>query len=101
MDHMTRAFCLMLAGLALGVQGLDARHAAETRTAPESPAAVVCTFENPSYAGACTEQTTRTAKETPAAACRPILDCLNNPMCSKTYCKATSIRQGWTLKSAQ
>lgn len=65
------------------------------------PVTVTCTFENPSYPGSCVEATTRTGRETAAAACKPILDCLNNPLCSKSYCKATSIRQGWTLKSTE
>ncbi len=62
---------------------------------------VTCAFVNASYVGDCVEKTTREEKEKPAAACKPILDCLNNPNCVKTYCGATSIRQGWTLKSAK
>jgi hypothetical protein len=62
---------------------------------------VTCTFANPAYAGDCTEKTTRTEKEKPAAACRPILDCLNNPNCVKNYCQGTDVRQGWTLKKAE
>jgi hypothetical protein len=96
---MTRALRVLLATVALALQGFGARPAAAPRAT--TPASVVCTFENPSYAGACVEKTTRDAKQTPAAACQPILDCLNNPMCSKTYCRATAIRQGWTLKSAE
>lgn len=75
--------------------------AAIPRTALAPPVEVTCAFANPSYAGDCVEKTTREEKEKPAAVCRPILDCLNNPRCVKTYCQATSIRQGWTLKSAQ
>ena len=66
-----------------------------------APSTVTCTFENPSYAGACVESTTREGNVTPAAACTPILECLNNARCVKTYCQSTSIRQGWTLKSAE
>jgi hypothetical protein len=66
-----------------------------------APVKVTCTFENPGYAGACVEWTTREGNVTPAAACGPILDCLNDARCVKTYCQSTSIRQGWTLKSAE
>ena len=62
---------------------------------------VTCTFSNRSYAGDCVEKTTRTAKQKPAAACKPILECLNNPRCAKDYCQSTTIRQGWTLKKAE
>ncbi len=71
------------------------------RTVLAPPVAVTCTFANPSFAGDCVEKTTRQEKEKPAAACQPILDCINNPGCVKTYCQATQIRQGWTLKSAE
>ena len=33
--------------------------------------------------------------------CKPILDCLNDTRCIKTYCGATTIRQGWVLESAR
>ena len=62
---------------------------------------VTCTFSNPAYAGTCVEGTTRTAKQKPADACKPILNCLNNPLCAKNYCRATTIRQGWKLSSAR
>ncbi len=75
--------------------------AASSRTALAPPVAVTCTFVNPAYAGACVEKTTRDEKQKPAAACAPILDCLNNPNCAKTYCSSTTIRQRWTLKSAE
>ncbi len=75
--------------------------AALPRIALAPPVEVTCTFANPSYAGDCVEKTTREEKQKPAVACKPILDCLNNPRCVKTYCQATSIRQGWTLKSAE
>jgi len=68
---------------------------------PAPPIAVTCTFSNHSYAGDCVEKTTRTEKDKPETACRPILDCLNNPRCAKSYCQATTIRQGWTLKKAE
>jgi len=77
------------------------RASADWRQREPPPIAVTCTFANPSYAGDCVEKTTRTEKEKPAAACRPILDCLNNPRCVKNYCQATTIRQGWTLKKVE
>jgi hypothetical protein len=75
--------------------------AAVPRAALAPPIEVTCTLANPSYVGDCVEKTTRQEKEKPAAACRPILDCLNNSRCVKTYCQSTTIRQGWALKSAQ
>jgi len=75
--------------------------AAAPRTVLAPPVEVTCTFANASYAGDCVEKATREEKEKPEAACKPILDCLNNPQCVKTYCQATTIRQGWTLKSAE
>ncbi len=74
---------------------------AKSRVTAPPPIDVTCTFSNRAYAGDCVEKTTRTARDKPAAACRPILDCLNNPQCAKTYCQATTIRQGWTLKKAE
>lgn len=74
--------------------------AAVPRVALAPPIAVTCTFVNPAYAGDCVEKTTRDEKQKPAAACQPILDCLNNANCVKTYCQSTTVRQGWALKSA-
>jgi hypothetical protein len=75
--------------------------AAVPRPALAPAVEVTCTFANPAYAGDCVEKTTREEKQKPAAACGPILDCLNNPRCVKTYCQSTTVRQGWTLKSAK
>jgi hypothetical protein len=60
---------------------------------------VDCTFSNPRYAGQCVEQVTPTSRQTPVEACRVILDCLNDSRCVKTYCKATTLRGGWSLES--
>ena len=91
---MTRYAALsVFLGLALPV--------ALPRAALAPPVEVKCTFANASYAGDCVEKTTRESKEKAAAACQPILDCLNNPRCVKTYCQSTTIRQGWTLKGAE
>jgi hypothetical protein len=62
---------------------------------------VSCTFTNPAHAGSCVINATRKQDEKPAAACKPILDCLNNPRCVKSYCDATTLRQGWKLVSAK
>ncbi len=93
--QMTLALALAFA-LALG---LTLR--ATSGQAPPRPIDVTCTFSNRSYAGDCVEKTTRTAKQKPAEACRPILNCLNNPQCAASYCQSTTIRQGWTLKKAE
>jgi len=98
MTHLSRLSVAALALLAT-VAWLGAG-APPTRAAG-APITVTCTFVNPAYAGSCVESTTRGAKETPAAACQPILECLNNSQCVKTYCRSTSIRQGWTLESAK
>ncbi len=74
---------------------------ATTRALQEKPIDVTCTFTNASYAGDCVEKTTRGEKEKPSAACAPILDCLNNERCVKTYCQSTTVRQGWKLKKAE
>jgi hypothetical protein len=60
---------------------------------------VACTFLNPRYAGECVEHVTPASDQTPVQACTVILDCLNNPQCVKTYCRATTIRGGWSLES--
>jgi hypothetical protein len=74
---------------------------ATPRAVQDKPIAVTCTFANARYAGDCVVKTTRTEKEKPAAACAPILDCLNNERCVKTYCQSTTLRQGWKLKNAE
>jgi hypothetical protein len=66
----------------------------------DKEAPVVCGFRNPSYTGLCEERTPYVKGKQLEALCQPILDCLNNTQCIKTYCGATTIRQGWTLESA-
>jgi hypothetical protein len=39
--------------------------------------------------------------QTPARACRVILECLNDSRCVKTFCQNTTIRGGWSLVSAK
>ncbi len=93
--HIGAALALAFVfALALGAR-------ATSRQAQPQPIPVTCTFSNPSYAGDCVEKTTRTEKEKAEAACKPILNCLNNPQCARSYCQATTVRQGWTLKKAE
>src|SRR5258708_37090448 len=70
-------------------------------TAAESSAArAVCAFSNPSFAGQCKETTDVRPGSSPRKACEEILACLNNAACIKSYCEATTIRQGWPRDSA-
>ena len=66
----------------------------------EKEAPVVCAFRNASYAGLCEERVPYEKGKKLEALCQPILDCLNNTQCIKTYCGSTTIRQGWVLESA-
>ena len=91
---MTRKRTIILS-LALAATCLAAR------AAQAPPLKVTCTFSNPAFAGSCVITTTRKEKQKPAAACKPLLDCLNNPLCGRGDCQATSIRQGWKLVSAK
>jgi mono/diheme cytochrome c family protein len=61
----------------------------------------ICVFGNPGYAGRCTETAELPEGSAPREACEAILACLNSATCLKTYCGATTIRQGWTLESAR
>ena len=62
---------------------------------------VVCGFRNPAYVGLCEERTPYVKDKKFEVICKPILDCLNNVRCIKTYCGSTTVRQGWTLESAK
>jgi len=76
-------------GVALGVAGQE----------KEPP--VVCGFRNTSHTGLCEERTPYVQGKKLDALCQPILDCLNNTQCIKTYCGSTTVRQGWVLESAR
>ena len=67
----------------------------------EKEAPVVCAFRNASYTGLCEERAPYEQGKKLEAICKPILDCLNDTRCIKTYCGATTIRQGWVLESAK
>jgi hypothetical protein len=82
-------FACLIAGVAgLGAGGQD----------KEPP--VVCGFRNSSYTGLCEERTPYVKGKKLEALCKPILDCLNDTRCIKTYCGGTTVRQGWVLESA-
>ena len=68
--------------------------------AQEKEPPVVCGFRNTSHTGLCEERTPYVQGKKLDALCQPILDCLNNTQCIKTYCGSTTIRQGWVLESA-
>ncbi|MBZ5551913.1 MAG: hypothetical protein LAO21_04265 [Acidobacteriia bacterium] len=61
----------------------------------------MCTFTNPAYSGACKESAPMKEDESAEDACNPILQCLNDVRCPKTYCGGTTIREGWKLDSAK
>jgi hypothetical protein len=87
---------------AFAIGGASSRASGPVATAAAATGGktAICTFTNPSYAGECIEGTPIPEGSTAMKACLAILDCLNNPHCTKTYCDATTIRVGWRLKSA-
>ena len=62
---------------------------------------VVCGFRNASHTGLCEERAPYVKGKKLEAICQPVLDCLNDFRCIKTYCGSTTVRQGWTLESAK
>jgi hypothetical protein len=98
---------LMLVALSVALSGMLAD--GQSAQAPASPASggqdkeplVVCGFRNAAHAGLCEERTPGVKNKKPEDLCKPILDCLNDPRCIKTYCGSTTVRQGWTLESAK
>jgi len=60
-----------------------------------------CTFRNPAFSGDCVEAAPVPEGSTAEEVCNSILACLNDPMCTKTYCEATTIRSGWKLEKAE
>ena len=67
---------------------------------PSPAPQATCTFTNPGFSGKCVQNVPLPQGATAGSACRDVLACLNNPMCTKTYCQATTIRSGWKLESA-
>jgi hypothetical protein len=66
-----------------------------TRTATRT---VTCSFSNPGYSGWCRQTETVPNGKSSAGVCREILTCLNNTLCTKTYCNASGIRGNWKLE---
>ena len=79
----------------------SARASAPPPPPPAATATATCVFVNPAFSGKCTETAAVADGSTPAQACQVILSCLNSVDCLKTYCSATTVRQGWTLESAK
>ena len=90
------AIALLVACFVFPVDGRPAARA----TAAE-PARATCVLTHPAFAGKCTETADVPEGSTPRQACEAILSCMNNVACTKTYCQATTIRQGWKLESAE
>jgi hypothetical protein len=65
------------------------------------PPKATCVFTNPAFAGKCVENVDVSEGSSPAQACQSVLQCLNDVDCLKTYCQATTIRNGWKLESAK
>jgi hypothetical protein len=93
---------LLLAVGAASVPGGPGVSATAAFPAPgqEKEPPVVCRFRNTSYTGLCEERTPSEKGKKLEAICKPILDCLNDTRCIKTYCGSTTVRQGWVLESA-
>ena len=92
---------LLALGSAAAAAGFNpSAQAANHPVGQEKEPPVVCGFRNTSYTGLCEERTPYVQGRKLDALCKPILDCLNDTRCIKTYCGATTIRQGWVLESA-
>ena len=90
---------LLTIGMAANAGGPPAL-AADAGPGQEKEPPVVCGLRNASYTGLCEERTPYEKGKKLEALCKPILDCLNDTRCIKTYCGSTTIRQGWVLESA-
>ena len=90
---------VIVGGLAGGQAGPARPVPASGGQATEPP--VVCGFLNASHTGLCEERTPYVKDKKLEVICKPILDCLNDVRCIKTYCGSTTVRQGWTLESAK
>jgi hypothetical protein len=92
---------LAVAAAAIAIDKLAPPLAASAVAAQDKEPPVVCGFRHASYTGLCEERTPYVKGEKLETLCKPILDCLNDTRCIKTYCGATTIRQGWVLESAR
>jgi hypothetical protein len=92
---------LIASTVTLAVGGGSSPSTGPSLAAQKSEPPVVCGFRNPSYAGLCEERAPYEKGKKLEVLCKPILDCLNDTRCIKTYCGSTTIRQGWVLESAK
>lgn len=92
---------LAVAVAAMAIGTLAAPTAASSMAAQDKEPPVVCGFRHASYTGLCEERTPYVKGQKLEALCKPILDCLNDTRCIKTYCGSTTVRQGWVLESAR
>jgi len=92
--------CTIGSALAAGGPPAPAAAAPAAAGQREEPP-VVCGFRSPGYTGLCEERTPYVKGKKLEALCQPILDCLNDTQCIRTYCGNTTIRQGWVLESAK
>jgi hypothetical protein len=99
----TAVLAALLAIGAFGVTGWRSAPppAGSVAASQEKEPPVVCGFRNQGYTGLCEERTPYVKGKKLEAVCKPILDCLNDTRCIKTYCGATTVRQGWVLESAK
>ncbi len=88
------------AALCVLLQAVFGGAPASPQSAPPAPQAA-CVFTNPAYSGKCAETTPVPKGSSAQQACEAILQCLNDVRCLKTYCQATTIRNGWKLESAR
>jgi len=100
MRDIVIASLLAVGAAAAAVGFYPSAQAANHAVGQEKEPPVVCGFRNTSYTGLCEERTPYVQGRKLDALCKPILDCLNDTRCIKTYCGATTIRQGWVLESA-
>jgi hypothetical protein len=94
------ALSVVLAGGIVGGQS-GRLPASPASAAQDKEPPVVCGFRNASHTGLCEERTPYVKDKKLEVICQPILDCLNDVRCIKTYCGSTTVRQGWTLESAK
>ena len=87
------AVSVVFASAAFGQQSPTSSGATGTATRT-----VTCSFSNPGYSGWCRQTETVPKEKSSAGVCREILACLNNTLCTKTYCNTTGIRGNWKLE---
>ena len=91
----------ILAAVVLLLSAAPAQSPAGPPPPPPPPSKAPCVYTNPALAGKCDENTDLADGSSPTQSCEAILSCLNNVDCLKTFCQATTIRNGWKLESAK